>query len=337
METLISWHRLHYPLMQAQDVVKLVFQAKLGCGHLLADEAAVTQRIVAEETALSPSFTEALTEPLGPDYVRLNLRRAMAEGIEPVWIARLMQLSCPAQLPAREEVVQAIAALDADDAMHVAQRLLTEPDWIPSHTQAYHAAYAPAYRVISTRCAEVLPALSAIAAQWDKERLLVCIDGPCGSGKTTLAKLLHQVLDAAIIPMDDFFLPHPQKTAERLAQPGGNADWERLCSEFLTPWLQEGQASYRPYDCHADAYADPVCVEPRKVTIIEGSYSLMPAISSHADLRLFLRIPPDEQQRRILQRDGERALQMFLQRWIPLEQAYFSAFQLPDERCLVFP
>lgn len=335
MNTLIAWHRQHYPITEPQDVVKLVFQAMLGCGHLLGEENAVAQRIEAEEAALSPAPDEPLTEPLGPDYVRLNLRRAMAEGFPPLWIARLMKLSTQEHPCTRQDVVETIVALDDPAALSVAQRLIDEPDWLPSHSAAYHAAYAPAYRVISRRCAAALPVLQAAAKLTQRERVLICIDGPCASGKSTLAALLQNVLDAALIPMDDFFLPHPHKTAQRLAQPGGNADWERLVEEVLTPWLHRQPIIYRPYDCHADALGPAISVTERKFTIIEGSYSLLPAIGHHADLRVFLTIDPTLQQQRIRQRDGEKTLQMFISRWIPLEQAYFSAYALPDQGCLV--
>lgn len=329
------WHRQHYPLMEPQDVVKLYFQARLGCGHLLGPEELVARRIADEEATLSPSEVEPLLEPLGPDYLRLNLRRAMADGLAPLWIARMMKLFQPEHQSDRAAVAAELAELHDPAIDQVAQRLIAEPTWLPSHSAAYHAAYAPAYRVVSKRCAALLPVLQAVSRITGKERMLICIDGPCGSGKTTLAAHLQAVLDAALVPMDDFFLPHPRKTPERLAQPGGNADWERLVEEFLTPWPADGAASYRPYDCHANAFAEAIAVPRKAYTIIEGSYSLMPAIRQHADLCIFLHVSPQEQQRRILHRDGERMLQMFLNRWIPLEQSYFEAYHLPDQECLV--
>lgn len=337
LKTLIDWHRRQYPLMEPQDVVKLVFQAMLGCGHLLGDESIVAQRIAAEMDGLAPSPAEPLTEPLGRDYVRLNLRRAKADGLPPLWIARLMKTSTSEQANTRLDAQQAIAALGDPDASAIAQRLLDEPNWLPSHTPAYHAAYAPAYRVISRRCAKALPVLQAAAKLQENPRALICIDGPCASGKTTLGALLQTVLDAALVPMDDFFLPHPKKTPERLAQPGGNADWERLAEEVLTPWLKGEPVCYHPYDCHANALGNAVSVPDRQFTIIEGSYSLLPVIGQHADLRVFLAVDAETQQHRILHRNGEGMLQMFIQRWIPLEQTYHTAYGLPDQSCLMIP
>ncbi|MBP3637222.1 MAG: hypothetical protein J6K13_06695 [Clostridia bacterium] len=333
MKDLVEYHRQLHPLMEAQDVVKLVFQAMLGCGHLLGDEALVARRIEQEIASLTPDTEEPLTEPLGPDYVRLNLRRALADGLDALRIARLMKLS-PASTYTRQDVVDVLSGF-GEDVTQAAKRFLTEPEWLPSHTPAYHAAYAPAYRVISTQCATLLPVLCAIAKLKHKERLLICIDGPCGSGKTTVGNLLQQVLDAALIPMDDFFLPHPQKTPERLAQPGGNADWERVVSEVLVPWASQQPVSYRPYDCHASDFTAPVNAPPRRITLIEGSYSLMPAIRQYADISVFLSISHELQHTRILHRNGEAGLDMFIRRWIPLEKAYHTAFTLPDEQCIV--
>ncbi len=176
--------------------------------------------------------------------------------------------------------------------------------------------------------------LARLEGMHDRVRILITIDGPCGGGKSTLAAHLSEILDAPIVHMDDFSIPHAQKTVERLAIPGGNLDLERFCAEVLTPWLHVGRATYRPYDCHADGFAPPVELPERRYTIFEGSYVSLPAISAHADLRIFLDVSPETQQMRLLQRVGEGRLQHFNARWIPLERAYFAAYGLPDRCCL---
>lgn len=343
MKDVLAWHRARYPQMQAEDVVKLVFQAHMGCGHLLAEEDAVTRRIEAEEAALSAVAEAALAEPLGERYVRLNLRRAMAEGIAPRWIARLMALSCrEAPTGSRREVQQALRGLTeaetgiSAEALAKAAAHLAEEGWLPGHSPAYRTAYAPAYRVISRDAARLLPVLAAIAGHAGKERLLVAIDGPCASGKTTLAAQLSAVLgDAPVVHMDDFFTPHGEKTPQRLAQPGGNADVERFGKEFLAPWLRDGQASYRPYDCHEDRLLAPVTVPPGRIALVEGAYCLHPHTGRPYDVEVFLTVDPALQRARILRRNGPALWERFRTQWIPLEQAYFTAFGLPDERCLV--
>lgn len=334
MNAMMAWHRQHYPLMEPQDTVKLYFQALLGCGHILKDEASVVRRIREEEAQLTPSAMQPLTETLGPDYVRLHLRRAMAEGIGPEWLARLMALSKAPQAT-RADVAQAVASLQDEEAAKIAHRLVDEAAWIPGHSEVYRRAYEPAYRVISRDCAAALPVLARIAALPADKRLLVCIDGPSASGKTTLAQILQKVLDAALIPMDDFFLPHARKTPQRLAQPGGNADHERVVAQCILPWAAHEPICYQPYNCHLDALGAPIAVPDRRITLVEGCYALMPEIARHASLRVFLTVSPEVQRQRILIRNGESGLIAFQQRWIPLEQAYFAACQLPDEGCTV--
>ena len=47
------------------------------------------------------------------------------------------------------------------------------------------------------------------------ERLLVTIDGPCASGKTTLAKKLAEVFGATVVHTDEYVIPHGGKKHRR--------------------------------------------------------------------------------------------------------------------------
>ena len=85
----------------------------------------------------------------------------------------------------------------------------------------------------------------AIICQIDKSRqaqlpYLVALDGRCASGKTTTAasiaeKYQKEGLPCDIVHMDDFFLQPNQRTSARLAEPGGNVDYERVEAEVLQP------------------------------------------------------------------------------------------------------
>ena len=81
------------------------------------------------------------------------------------------------------------------------------------------------------------PHLKTILARIDallsrQDRVIVAIEGSCGSGKTTLAALLAKHRDCNVFHMDDFFLRPHQRTPERFAQPGGNVDYERFREEI---------------------------------------------------------------------------------------------------------
>ena len=160
------------------------------------------------------------------------------------------------------------------------------------------------------------------------ERVLLAIDGNCCAGKTTLSQRLGSLLDANVFHLDDYFLQPHMRSPQRLSQPGGNVDAERFLAQVLLPVSRGERATVQKYDCHADALLDPVFVLPKRVAIIEGAYSLHPLLAPYYTLKVFCRIDPALQESRILARNGEAALPVFRERWIPLENRYFEALDI---------
>lgn len=162
---------------------------------------------------------------------------------------------------------------------------------------------------------------------------LIALDGRCASGKSTLAGRLGARKGWQVFHMDDFFLRPEQRTEQRLATPGGNVDHERFLAEVLLP-LRQGRdtITYRPFDCAKMTLAHPIRAKAGEINLIEGSYSGHPALWSFYDLHLFLTVNPEEQMQRILSREGEAGAVPFREKWIPMEERYFSAFQIM-ERC----
>ncbi len=162
-----------------------------------------------------------------------------------------------------------------------------------------------------------------------KHTVTVAIDGCCAAGKTTLAGKLEKRYDCNVIHMDDFFLRPEQRTPERLAETGGNIDYERFYEEVLTP-LQKGEPfSYRPFDCKTRTLAEPVAITPKRLCIIEGSYSHHPRFDSPYDLKILMTVPPDVQRVRILERPAALH-RRFFEEWIPMENRYLEAFHIRD-------
>lgn len=158
----------------------------------------------------------------------------------------------------------------------------------------------------------------------EREHVFVAIDGPCTSGKTTLATVLQRHFGGNVLHMDDFFLRPEQRTPERFAEPGGNVDRERFEDEVLAPLAAGKIAQYRPWDCHTGDFAASHNVEPARLTIVEGSYSMHPALRGYYDLMICLTIDSGEQLRRLEARNP-RMLQRFIDEWIPLENRYFAS------------
>lgn len=175
---------------------------------------------------------------------------------------------------------------------------------------------------------------AAIAAMSGKEKILVAIDGSCASGKSTLAGKLAQAMDCNLFRVDDFFLRPEQRTKERLAEVGGNVDYERFYREVLKP-LKTGVAfSYCPFDCRTGLMAEPVEVQPKRINIIEGSYSQHPYFGEVYDLKVFLTVSADVRTQRILQR-MPMLQKKFFEDWIPMEQRYFEDFSIENKADLV--
>ena len=86
---------------------------------------------------------------------------------------------------------------------------------------------------------EQLTRLTRAKAQ-DQSPVIVAIDGRCGAGKSTLAAVLAERLDANLIHMDDFFLRPEQRTPEYYAKrPCPNL--VALAADVLDEFLREKQ------------------------------------------------------------------------------------------------
>lgn len=162
-----------------------------------------------------------------------------------------------------------------------------------------------------------------------KDRVVIVIDGRAGAGKTTLARSLCARLDANLIHTDDFFLPFELRTKERLAEPGGNVHYERFKKEIIEN-LDKDEFSYHPFDCKTGTYAAPISVKKKAITIIEGSYSTHPYFGDAYDFKIFCDIDTKMQKERLRAREGEEKLDRFVCEWIPMENAYFKAYDIKE-------
>lgn len=143
---------------------------------------------------------------------------------------------------------------------------------------------------------------------------VVAIDGPAGSGKTTLAARLSRPLEAPVVHMDDLF-PGWDGLAEA---PGKLVDW------ILAPLAAGRQAVYRRYDWEAGAYAERVAVPESDVLIVEGCASGSTAAAPYLSLLIWIAAPHDVRMARGLARDGE-AFAPHWERWARQEDAVFTA------------
>ncbi len=178
----------------------------------------------------------------------------------------------------------------------------------------------------------ILRRIAAVQQETESRPLLFAIDGRCAAGKTSLAALIREKTGCQIFHMDDFFLRPGQRTLSRLSRPGENVDWERFRQEVLLPLTRGGSFQYRPYDCKTGTLASPVSAGENSLHVIEGAYSCHPALWDFYHLRVFLTLDGDTQRKRLLCREEESGFVAFMERWIPLEEYYFSTLRVA-ERC----
>ena len=170
----------------------------------------------------------------------------------------------------------------------------------------------------------LIEAAEAVIAE--KGRAVIAIDGMAAAGKTTAAAFLSDLWGAPVVHMDDFFLPLPLRAPERLSEPGGNVHYERFAQEVL-PGLISGEAfSYRLFRCSVMDFDGEAKIAAAPIVIVEGAYAMHPRFGDYADVTAFFSVPPEEQKRRILARNGPEKWPDFRDRWIPMENAYHAAF-----------
>lgn len=169
----------------------------------------------------------------------------------------------------------------------------------------------------------------------EKGKLLVAIDGDCGSGKTTCGEVIEQIFDANVFHMDDYYLPINMRVENWKEIPAANMDLERFRKEVLEPTCREEQVLYRPYDCRTKSYGEESVKEPKVLTVVEGSYSQHPALADCYDYKIFLTCERELQKKRLMKREGE-GFSVFEQCWIPLERKYQETYQVWKEADLLF-
>ena len=340
--TLLKKRILETPHMEPTDAVKLLYQNEFGCGHLIADEAAAIARVDAERAAVKPVPSLPSFAEIGNGLCRLNLHAKSTYRLPAQTIVRMMAETAAGHRGSLKSFVKKLETLrtlcaegvlpfDENSLRCYLDGYAAENYPAVSHSAVYKHAYAPAYRVVRSAYAWALPVLDAIEESLASNgRALVVLDGDCAAGKTTLAALLSPLYHAAVLSMDDFFLPPALKTESRRMHPAWNIHHERFCDEVL-PFLFRGSPfAYHRYDCQTCASLVRE-VLPSSVVIIEGSYSQHPAFaeaySRLGALCVALWVSEEEQLRRLRVRNAALA-ERFVTEWIPLEKSYLQAYDI---------
>jgi len=142
---------------------------------------------------------------------------------------------------------------------------------------------------------------------------VIAIDGPAGSGKTTLADALG-ARGATVVHLDDLY--------EGWSGLEGSL-WPRLAAQVLEPLRRGRPGRYQRYDWHAGAFAEWVDVLVPALLVVEGCGSARRAVDPVAVLRVWVEAPADLRLERGLARDGADAREHWLT-WMSDEAEHFA-------------
>lgn len=341
--------KLH-PSMEPTDAIKLCYQAAYGAEHLLRDDIEAARAYFEKEYAAAGDGDEKelLYEHISDVACRVNLRVWKRRGLPGEWLFNMFTQSNIPLINSR--YLMGFEKKDAletsfDDVEQLAEEGIfgfDKEQWKQAlaeypvdnpvsihHSETYRQKEKPAYRIVSRHYIKLFPVLEKLAKLPDDMVKVVAIEGKCGSGKTIYAKGLAALLAAGTVHMDDFFLPEELRTPERLEEAGGNIHYERFVEEIMPNLRNPEEFTYGRFDCGKMMIRGERRVSASMLRIVEGSYSCHPKFGDYMDIRVFLDVDEDVQKSRLTERDGEESLEQFEKVWIPMEQKYYDAFDIP--------
>jgi uridine kinase len=152
---------------------------------------------------------------------------------------------------------------------------------------------------------------------------LVCVDGPAGSGKTTLAGEIAALTGAPVVHMDNLY-----EGWDGLPRVGDQLD------RLLRPLSRNRPGSYRRWDWYADRWAEVVVVPPAPLLVVEGVASGSRSYAGLVTVLVWVEVPVDLRLERGLARDGVE-LDEHLRAWALAEQDHFARDGTRDRADLV--
>lgn len=153
---------------------------------------------------------------------------------------------------------------------------------------------------------------------------LVCVDGPAGSGKTTVAAALAEVVPGAQVVHCDELLEGWR------GLPGLAATVEAL----LTPLASGEQSGWRRWDWHADGWAETRPVVPGGLLVLEGVGCWSAAIAPLVGVLVWVEAGSQLRLARGIERDGEQ-MRAHWEQWRRDEDALFARLRTRDHADLV--
>ena len=158
--------------------------------------------------------------------------------------------------------------------------------------------------------------LKAIAGVQASPKILT-IDGPAGSGKTTLAQTLREEVERSstsveISHMDDLYHGWGDALTETLTENLG-----KIIRQTSLPTIE-----HPVFDWNSNSYGSSRIISTPEVLILEGVGSGQRAIRGEISLSIWIDVEEERGLERVIARDGEQ-VQPFMKRWQTEQAKHF--------------
>lgn len=141
--------------------------------------------------------------------------------------------------------------------------------------------------------AEVVLELARSRSPRAGEVRVICVDGPAGSGKTTLAAALAERTGARVVHMDDLM-----EGWRGLAGTGPQLE------SILRPLAEGRPGSYRRFSWARDAFAEMMPIPPAPWLVVEGVGSGDPVVADLVTVLVWVSVDDALRFSRGMERDG---------------------------------
>lgn len=288
-----------YPESENLDIFKLVYQDNLLVGHLINLGKAL-EYLNLELKDLDLLSNDLIYEFISEDVTRINI----------IPFLKVYDCTYLIDLFIKTSKIKPKNNLYQDalkyNLLNYYNMYLDNP---PSHSEKYRLTYSPHYRVVATSLLNseirALKLQNFIESIRSDKLQIICLEGRCGSGKSTISKLLK---DVTVIEMDDHFDGEPVNV---------------LYLDKLLSSLKLGlEFTEECYDCQKNSYYQKK-KEVKNIVVVEGVYGYLPILRKHFDYLAYVVIDKNLQIERIKSRHN---YQQFIEKWIPREEEYFQKY-----------
>ena len=309
IRSFINRNNTKYPLSTELDIYKLIYQNNLLVGHLLKETDALSylDNEILNITDFDYENNKLLYEYISSDVVRVNIITFINSFSKDLLIDLFMKTSL---IPTNEKKL-----LDDVNSFNLDNIYKKYLDKAPSHSEIYRNNYFPHYRIIASQLLSSDIRAKKFQKFIDNKRSrnvqIIALEGRCGSGKTTISKMLN---DCTIIELDDHF------------DGGSNPVNVEYITKLLTDLKNNGEVgksfTEKCFDCQTLKYYNKV-KQISNIIVVEGVYGYLEVFRKYFDYLAFCVVSKDNQLDRLKQRSNYLD---YINKWIPREEKYFNSF-----------